>query len=41
MTIKEGIFISSGIKRAVREAGTPSDKLSQPSLQRAKCGLIL
>lgn len=41
MTTKEGIFISSGIKRAVKEAGTLSDKLPQPSLERAKCGLIL
>lgn len=41
MTTKEGIFISSGIKRAVKEAGTLSDKLPQPSLEHAKCGLIL
>lgn len=30
MTTKEGIFISSGIKRAVEGAGILSDQLPQP-----------
>jgi hypothetical protein len=41
MTIKKGIFILSGIKRAVKGADTPSDKLPLLYLACAKCSLIL
>lgn len=40
MTTKEGIFISSGINRAVPEAGALADTMPQPSVERAQCGLI-
>lgn len=41
MITKKGIFISFGIKRAVKGVDIPSDRLPLPQLEHAKCSLIL